>query len=72
MPLRRYLRGAHDSVAVYASGINPDQPQELAAARLADGRRVFKLEFGAEREIASLQALRELPGPHTPLIVDAN
>jgi L-alanine-DL-glutamate epimerase-like enolase superfamily enzyme len=73
-PLWRYLGGGSDEVGVYASGINPDRPQDVAAARLAEGYRAFKLKigFGEERDIANLSALRELLGPDTPLMVDAN
>jgi L-alanine-DL-glutamate epimerase-like enolase superfamily enzyme len=73
-PLWRLLGGAGDEVGVYASGINPDRPQELVARKRDDGFRAFKLKigFGAERDVANLTALRELLGPDTPLMVDAN
>uniref|UniRef100_C5D0S8 Mandelate racemase/muconate lactonizing protein n=1 Tax=Variovorax paradoxus (strain S110) TaxID=543728 RepID=C5D0S8_VARPS len=73
-PLWRYLGGAHDGVGVYASGINPDRPQDLAAARLAEGYRAFKLKigFGRERDLANLAAMREVLGPGLPLMTDAN
>nr|WP_283254304.1 mandelate racemase/muconate lactonizing enzyme family protein [Ramlibacter paludis] len=73
-PLWRYLGGRRDRVPVYASGINPDRPQDVVAARRADGYRAFKLKvgFGAERDVANLRAVRDLIGPATPLMVDAN
>lgn len=73
-PLWRYLGGDGDEVGVYASGINPEQPQDVAAARLAEGYRAFKLKigFGQQRDLANLAALRELLGPDRPLMVDAN
>jgi D-galactarolactone cycloisomerase len=73
-PLWRYLGGKRDQVTVYASGINPDAPEQVAAERLAQGYRAFKLKigFGAERDLRNVQALRELLGPETPLMVDAN
>jgi D-galactarolactone cycloisomerase len=73
-PLWRYLGGKHDGVGVYASGINPDRPQDLAAARLAEGYRAFKLKigFGRERDLANLAAMREVLGPGLPLMTDAN
>jgi D-galactarolactone cycloisomerase len=73
-PLWRYLGGAQDGVGVYASGINPDRPQDLAAARLAEGYRAFKLKigFGPERDLANLAAMREVLGPGLPLMTDAN
>ncbi len=47
---------SHDDIAVYASGINPDRPEQLVARRLAEGHRAFKLKvgFGTERDIANL------------------
>lgn len=73
-PLWRYLGGTRDTVAVYASGINPDRPQDVAAARLAEGYRGFKLKigFGEQRDIANLRALRDTVGAGLPLMVDAN
>jgi L-alanine-DL-glutamate epimerase-like enolase superfamily enzyme len=73
-PLWRYLGGVQDGVGVYASGINPDRPQDLAAARLAEGYRAFKLKigFGRERDLANLAAMREVLGPGLPLMTDAN
>jgi L-alanine-DL-glutamate epimerase-like enolase superfamily enzyme len=61
-------------VALYASGINPTQPEKLAAAKLAEGYRAFKLKvgFGAERDAANLQAVRDAIGADAPLMVDAN
>jgi D-galactarolactone cycloisomerase len=77
-PLWRYLRGGGDKVtdtiAVYASGINPDRPQDIAAARHAEGYRAFKLKigFGEERDVANLTAMRDLLGPDASLMADAN
>lgn len=72
-PLWRLLGGQSPRVPVYASGLNPDGPERLAAARLADGYRAFKLKigFGAERDLANLKALRTVVGD-LPLMVDAN
>jgi L-alanine-DL-glutamate epimerase-like enolase superfamily enzyme len=74
LPLWRYLGGQQDVVGVYASGINPDRPQEIAAARLAEGYRAFKLKigFGDARDLANLAALREVLGSELPLMADAN
>ncbi|MBI5278741.1 MAG: mandelate racemase/muconate lactonizing enzyme family protein [Burkholderiales bacterium] len=73
-PLWRFLGGSGDAVSVYASGINPDQPQVIAAQRHADGYRAFKLKvgFGRERDLANLDALRQVLGDATPLMADAN
>ncbi len=74
VPLWRLLGGDHDGVAVYASGINPDRPEELAARRRAEGHRAFKLKvgFGAERDLENLAAMRDVLGGDAPLMVDAN
>lgn len=73
VPLWR-LFGGTPRIGVYASGINPTEPDRLAAARLADGYRAFKLKigFGAERDGANLKALRALLGDAMPLMADAN
>lgn len=72
-PLWKLLGGNSASVPVYASGLNPTQPEKLAALRLAEGYRAFKLKigFGAERDLANLRALRETIGD-CALMVDAN
>lgn len=73
-PLWRYLGGISDGVGVYASGINPDRPQDLVALRRAEGFTAFKLKigFGEDRDLANLTALRDLLGADAPLMVDAN
>ncbi len=73
-PLWRYLGGTGDEVPVYASGINPEQPQEIVARRFDDGYRAFKLKigFGAEVDLRNLRAVREQLGADIPLMVDAN
>lgn len=72
-PLWRLLGGAAGSVAVYASGLNPTAPEDLAALKLAEGHRAFKLKigFGLERDRDNLKALRGVIGK-APLMVDAN
>ncbi|QHJ01148.1 mandelate racemase/muconate lactonizing enzyme family protein [Xylophilus rhododendri] len=78
MPLWRLLSdGALDRPApipLYASGINPTDPDQLAAAKLQEGYRAFKLKvgFGAARDSANLQAIREVIGEDAPFMVDAN
>lgn len=73
-PLWRYLGGPHGRVPVYASGLNPDQPEALAMQRHAEGYRAFKLKvgFGEARDIANLEALRAALGEDMPLMADAN
>jgi D-galactarolactone cycloisomerase len=72
-PLWRLFRGT-STIQTYASGLSPTQPEKLAAAKRDEGFRAFKLKvgFGAERDIENLCALREMLGPDTTLMVDAN
>jgi D-galactarolactone cycloisomerase len=74
VPLRRLLGGTRDRIKVYASGINPDRPQETVARSKAGGYRAFKLKVGfdAAQDIANLESLRALLGDDTPLMADAN
>ena len=74
LPLWRFLGGESGRIGVYASGINPDRPEAMAAARRDEGYTAFKLKvgFGAERDIANLEAMRATLGPDAPLMVDAN
>lgn len=74
-PLWRFLNAAASPrVRVYASGLNPDAPEVLAARRRDEGYRAFKLKigFGRDRDLRNLQALREVLGPDCQLMVDAN
>jgi len=74
-PLYRLLGGAPlDTVPVYATGINPDQPEKFAAARYAEGHRAFKLKTGFDnaRDLRNLQAMREAVGKDAVLTCDAN
>ena len=73
LPLWKLLGGKSPKVKVYASGLNPTEPEKLAGQKLAEGYRAFKLKvgFGKERDLANLKALRETIGD-LPLMVDAN
>jgi L-alanine-DL-glutamate epimerase-like enolase superfamily enzyme len=73
-PLWRLLGGRTGEVPVYASGINPDRPEEIVAQRRDEGYRAFKLKvgFGRDADLANLRKLRDLLGPDAPLMVDAN
>jgi D-galactarolactone cycloisomerase len=72
-PLWRIL-GGRPEISVYASGLNPDAPERLAARKLGEGYRAFKLKvgFGRERDLANLMALRATLGEQATLMVDAN
>ncbi len=74
-PLWRFLNpSAAPSVGVYASGLNPQNPEYLAATKLAEGYTAFKLKvgFGLDRDLENLRAMREVIGTSHQLMVDAN
>ena len=73
-PLWQMLGGDSPRMKVYASGLNPERPEKIAATRHAEGYRAFKVKigFGAERDLANLRALRETLGTDIELMVDAN
>jgi len=72
LPLWRWLGGV-DEVAVYASGIGPQQPLRLAEHALAEGYTAVKLKvgFGDDADLGNLRALRALLG-RGEIMVDAN
>jgi D-galactarolactone cycloisomerase len=73
-PLWRLLGGATPRIRVYASGLNPERPADIAATRRTEGFRAFKLKigFGKERDLANVGALRSTLGDGVDLMVDAN
>jgi len=74
-PLWRFLNSkAQPRIGVYASGLNPDAPERLAAVKHQEGFTAFKLKvgFGAERDLANLRALRGTLPTGARLMVDAN
>lgn len=72
-PLWQVLGGTSPVVQVYASGLNPTEPERLAARKRSEGYRAFKLKvgFGRERDFSNLKALRGVIGD-LALMVDAN
>ena len=73
-PLWKLLGGHDPRVAVYASGLNPQDPEKLALRRREEGFTAFKLKvgFGEARDLANLSALRAALGADAMLMVDAN
>ena len=73
LPLWRLFGGVR-FVPVYASGINPDRPEQIALARRDEGFRAFKLKvgFGAGRDVANLERMRAALGEDAPIMLDAN
>ena len=75
LPLYQALGGKPvRSVPLYASGIDPVEPERLALARKQDGHRAFKLKtgFDRERDVRNLAAMREALGPDAVLMFDSN
>lgn len=73
-PLWQLLGGGSPAIRVYASGLNPASPEVLARTKHDEGYRAFKLKigFGAERDLANLDALRRELGSSVDLMTDAN
>ena len=73
-PLWRLLGATRTSVPVYASGLNPDRPERLAAEKRAEGFTAFKAKvgFGRDVDLHNLRALRSELGPGATLMIDAN
>ncbi|WP_397475011.1 mandelate racemase/muconate lactonizing enzyme family protein [Pusillimonas sp.] len=78
LPLWRFIDGSAGEelprIAVYASGLNPQYPERLAAEKWAEGHRAFKLKvgFGQSVDEHNLRALRATLGEDAALMADAN
>ncbi len=74
VPLWKLLGGSSGTVKVYASGINPDRPEEVVAAKAAEGYKAFKLKigFGEERDLANVIAIRSQLPSGGAFMLDAN
>lgn len=61
-------------VPVYASGLNPTQPEEKVREKMAAGYSAFKLKVGFDDtlDIRNAKAIRSLIGDDKQLMVDAN
>jgi L-alanine-DL-glutamate epimerase-like enolase superfamily enzyme len=74
-PLYKMLAPATvQTVPVYATGINPDEPERFAAARQAEGHRAFKLKtgFGHDVDVRNLRAMRQVLGAQATITCDSN
>ncbi|WP_281662307.1 mandelate racemase/muconate lactonizing enzyme family protein [Halomonas sp. Alg239-R46] len=74
LPLWRHLGGTSDRIPVYASGLNPTNPERLATEMADNGYNRFKLKigFGLSRDLDNLSILRESLGESADLMVDVN
>jgi D-galactarolactone cycloisomerase len=72
-PLWR-LFGGGATVAVYASGINPDDPLRMVEAKAREGYDAFKLKvgFSQQQDLENVSTLRSALGEGGTLMVDAN
>lgn len=59
-PLWSVLGGNTDRIPLYASGLNPVEPERVVAQRYREGYRDFKLKigFGSEVDITNLKRIR--------------
>jgi L-alanine-DL-glutamate epimerase-like enolase superfamily enzyme len=66
--------GFQGRVPAYASGINPDRPEQVVAQCIEAGHRAFKLKvgFGEDVDLSNLRTLRQMLGPDGTLMADAN
>ncbi len=74
VPLWQFLGGASGVIRVYASGINPDRPEDTVLAKHAEGYRAFKLKvgFGEERDLSNLRTVHARLPQGNELMLDAN
>jgi L-alanine-DL-glutamate epimerase-like enolase superfamily enzyme len=74
LPLWQILGGTSNSVSVYASGLNPTNPESLALTKAAEGHTRFKLKvgFSDDLDIRNIASLRTELGPLATLMIDAN
>jgi len=73
LPLWQWLEGTRE-IRVYASGLSPQAPENIAARKLEQGFRAVKLKvgFGAEVDGANLRKLRVVVGDEGEVMLDAN
>jgi L-alanine-DL-glutamate epimerase-like enolase superfamily enzyme len=74
VPLWQLLGGQGDEIGVYASGINPERPEDVVARKRAEGFRAFKLKIGFDeaRDLDNLRRMRDAAGGDAALMADAN
>ena len=72
-PLWKYLGGSNPTIKVYASGINPEEPEKVISHLLTKGYDAFKLKVGFNRDtdLENLKKIRAIIPSHN-LMVDAN
>jgi L-alanine-DL-glutamate epimerase-like enolase superfamily enzyme len=72
-PLWRYLGGTNPTIKTYASGINPDKPENVVEELLKNGYKAFKLKIGFNHSL-DLQNIHNIQTliPKQILMVDAN
>ena len=65
---------SQNHVPCYASGINPDQPEQTARALQEQGHTSFKFKVGFEDalDLRNMKAMRKALGEETTIMIDAN
>ncbi len=73
LPLWKWLGGVRE-VRVYASGLGPQKPENIAARMIEQGHRAVKLKvgFGAGVDDDNVRRLRALVGDQGEVMLDAN
>ena len=78
-PLWRLLGGGHPRVQAYASGIDLnlslEELEDQVRESLSQGYQAIKMKVGKSRlseDVIRVGAIRDMIGPDTPLMVDAN
>ena len=74
LPLWRLLGGESGTIGVYASGLNPDEPERAALTAQRAGYRAFKLKVGFDDALdeRNVRVLRDILDPAAALMLDAN
>lgn len=74
MPLWKLLGGKSGRVAVYASGIGPDDVEASVIALHDAGHRAFKLKVGFDpvQDLRNLKTMRSVLGEDAVVMTDAN
>ncbi len=72
-PLWQWLGGS-PVLQVYASGLGPDHPENIAAKKVEEGYRAVKQKvgFGSDVDLENVRKLRGIIGAEGQLMLDAN
>ena len=73
LPLWKLLGGKSEQIHVYASGINPDKPENVVKQRLSEGHQSLKLKIGfdIQKDVENIKNIKAIIND-LPLMVDVN